>query len=45
MFQSDVFDSGIMVPGATFDFTFTEAGEYPYFCILHPNVVGIVIVR
>jgi plastocyanin len=36
------FDSGIMAPAATFDFTFTEAGEYPYFCLLHPNMVGTV---
>jgi plastocyanin len=34
------FDSGIMAPGATFSHTFTEAGEYPYFCLLHPNMVG-----
>jgi plastocyanin len=39
------FDSGIMAPGATFDFSFTEPGEYPYFCLLHPNQVGTVIVR
>ena len=38
------FDSGIMAPGATFDFTFTEAGEYPYFCLLHPNMIGTVSV-
>jgi nitrite reductase (NO-forming) len=38
------FDSGIMAPAATFDFTFTEAGEYPYFCLLHPNMVGSVSV-
>jgi plastocyanin len=39
------FDSGIMGPVATFEHTFTEAGEYPYFCLLHPNQVGTVIVR
>ena len=38
------FDSGIMAPAATFDFTFTEPGEYPYFCLLHPNQVGTVSV-
>jgi plastocyanin len=38
------FDSGRMAPGATFDYTFTEAGEYPYFYLLHPNMVGTVIV-
>ncbi len=39
------FDSGIMAPAADFEHTFTEAGEYPYFCLLHPNMVGTVIVR
>jgi aldose sugar dehydrogenase len=38
------FDSDIMASGATFSHTFTEAGEYPYFCLLHPNMVGTVSV-
>jgi nitrite reductase (NO-forming) len=38
------FDSGIMAPAATFSHTFAEAGEYPYFCLLHPNMVGTVSV-
>jgi plastocyanin len=38
------FDSGLMSTGATFEHTFTEAGEHPYFCTLHPNMVGTVIV-
>jgi plastocyanin len=38
------FDSGIMASAATFDHTFTEPGEYPYFCLLHPNMVGAVVV-
>jgi nitrite reductase (NO-forming) len=38
------FDSGILAPAATFEYTFTEAGEYPYFCLLHPNMVGAVSV-
>ena len=38
------FDSNIMAPAATFSHTFTEAGEYPYFCLLHPNMVGTVSV-
>jgi plastocyanin len=37
-----LFDSGIMAPAATFEHTFTEAGEFPYFCLLHPNMVGTV---
>jgi plastocyanin len=38
------FDSGILAPAATFEHTFTAAGEYPYFCLLHPNMVGTVSV-
>jgi plastocyanin len=40
---SGLFDSYIP-PAGTFEHTFTEAGEYPYFCILHPNMVGTVVV-
>src|SRR5918999_2478371 len=41
---SGLFDSPIMPTAATFEHTFTEAGEVPYFCILHPNMVGTVSV-
>jgi plastocyanin len=41
---SGLFDSPIMPPAGTFEYTFTEAGEVPYFCILHPNMVGTVSV-
>src|SRR5215211_3494455 len=40
---SRLFDSYIP-PAGTFQHTFTEAGEYPYFCLLHPNMVGTVSV-
>src|SRR5215208_4708162 len=30
--QSGLFNSPIMAPQATFEYTFTEAGEVPYFC-------------
>jgi plastocyanin len=36
------FDSGIMAPTRTFEHTFTQPGQYPYFCILHANMVGTV---
>jgi plastocyanin len=41
---SGLFDSPIMPPAGTFEYTFTEAGEVPYFCLLHPNMVGTVSV-
>jgi plastocyanin len=30
-----IFNSGIMDPDATFQFTFTSFGSYPYLCTLH----------
>lgn len=34
----------LLAPGQTFSHTFEKAGKYPYFCQLHPNMVGTVIV-
>lgn len=39
------FDSGIMNAGATFPFVFDTAGEYPYYCMLHPWMTGQVTVN
>ena len=39
---SEIFDSSIFMSGETFEFTFDEAGEYPYFCMIHPWMTGIV---
>jgi len=38
------FDSLILAPQATFSFTFNQTGSFPYYCMLHPNMVGTVIV-
>ncbi|HEX7032280.1 MAG TPA: plastocyanin/azurin family copper-binding protein [Nitrososphaera sp.] len=38
------FDSGYMGPQSMFSFTFEEEGEFNYFCAIHPNMVGTVIV-
>jgi plastocyanin len=38
------FDSGILAAHKSFSHTFAEAGEYPYYCMLHPNMVGTVSV-
>jgi plastocyanin len=46
-----IFDSGLAGPtaliskGKTFEHTFDTAGEFPYFCTLHPAMVGTVIVK
>lgn len=41
----DIFDSEIMSAGGIFEFTFTDAGTFDYFCIFHPWMVGIVNVE
>jgi plastocyanin len=33
---------GIIPPGQTFEFTFTEVGDYPYHCEPHPHMQGVV---
>jgi len=39
------FDSGSLVPGATFTHTFTTPGTYEYHCTYHPWMTGVVIVK
>jgi predicted secreted protein with PEFG-CTERM motif len=39
------FDSSLFMAGATFSWTAEAAGEYPYFCMVHPWMVGTVIVE
>ena len=39
------FRSKTMDTDGTFAFTFTAAGEYKYFCSLHPHMTGIVKVE
>jgi len=37
-------DSSLIIAGSSFSNTFDEAGEYPYFCMVHPWMSGMVIV-
>lgn len=39
------FNSGLFMAGATFKHKFTEAGTFPYFCMVHPWMDGIVVVQ
>lgn len=39
------FDSGIMMNGDSFPFVFDAAGEYPYYCTVHPYMTGKVTVN
>jgi predicted secreted protein with PEFG-CTERM motif len=42
---SGVFDSSLFMAGTTFSHTFEEVGEFPYFCMVHPWMQGIVTVQ
>ena len=42
---SGMFDSSLLMADATFAFTFEDAGEYDYFCMVHPWMVGSVSVN
>ena len=42
---SGVFDSSLLMADATFAFTFEDAGEYDYFCMVHPWMIGSVSVN
>jgi len=39
------FDSGLFLSGAAFTHTFGEAGVFPYYCVVHPWMIGVVTVR
>ena len=40
-----VFDSSLFMAGNTFEFTFDESGTYSYFCMVHPWMIGEIIVN
>ncbi|MFB5602863.1 MAG: PEFG-CTERM sorting domain-containing protein [Candidatus Nitrosomaritimum aestuariumsis] len=42
---SGVFDSGLFMAGTTFEHKFEATGEFPYFCMVHPWMEGIVVVQ
>jgi len=42
---SGEFDSSLFMAGTTFSHTFESAGEFPYFCMVHPWMAGIVTVQ
>lgn len=39
------FDSGNLAEGDSFDHTFEEAGEFDFFCSIHPNMTGSITVE
>lgn len=42
--SNGLFDSGLIGPGKSFQYQFTEGGDYEYFCVVHPWMTGVVTV-
>jgi plastocyanin len=40
-----LFDSSLFMAGGTYSVTLDDAGEYPYFCMVHPWMTGIITVN
>ena len=40
-----VWDSSLVMPGSSYDTTLSSAGSYDYFCMVHPWMTGIIIVK
>jgi len=43
--DTGLFYSGIIQPGASWSYTFTSPGTYPYLCDPHPWMTGTIIVE
>ena len=43
--DTGLFDSGDVVSGSRFSFTFNEVGAYKYHCTIHPSITGEIDVR
>jgi plastocyanin len=42
---SGIFDSGRFLPDKSWSHTFKDDGVFPYFCVIHPWMEGVVIVE
>ena len=40
----EIFDSSLFAPGQDFSHTFDEVGDFDYFCLVHPWMVGTISV-
>lgn len=43
--EGGLFNSGTIIPGKNFTYTFTTAGSYNYYCSLHPSMRGTILVQ
>ncbi|MCX6254504.1 MAG: cupredoxin family copper-binding protein [Bacteroidia bacterium] len=43
--STGLFDSGSIGTNGTYSHTFTTAGTYPYYCVVHPSMTATVVVN
>jgi plastocyanin len=43
--NDDIFKSKVLDTGEKFSYTFAKAGNYSYFCSIHPKMTGTVAVK
>ena len=43
--DNGAYDSGLVVNGARYSFTFQSRGTFPYHCSRHPSMVGTVVAQ
>jgi plastocyanin len=42
--NSGEFDTGLIMAGSSYEWTATTEGEFPYYCMVHPWMAGIIFV-
>ena len=42
---SGAFDSSLVMAASSYEWTATAAGEVPYFCMVHPWMIGLIVVQ
>lgn len=42
---SDEFDSGLVMIGSSYEWIPTTVGEFPYYCMVHPWMTGLIVVQ
>jgi plastocyanin len=42
---SNIFDSGVIAPSQSYNFTFAISGYYNYYCLFHPFMNGAIVIN
>lgn len=42
---SGEFDTSLVIAGSSFEWTATTVGEFPYYCMVHPWMAGLIVVQ